>query len=638
MNLVELDLFSSTATKPDSGAAERMEHVLLHLADYIYTHTPLKPMSKALFLVSRGLLAIHWQMRTRGPVHTSAGQLVQLYRDACRELGNAAPVDDFSFEAVIAEAEQHMDHIARQLVTVSQLAGESDALGLAFNTLLRGKWESGEGLGTHLTPEEVVVPIVEMTVETAGDEAIMHIGRESDGPLFGDICGGTGRFVYALARQLEVRGIDRQAIERSARLYDQSCMAVDFSKLNFVFDGYRPSFDCVPDSLTYEPLSDLRGRFALLATNPPFGTGKHRWSPALTKTIHPEILSALGMRGPGDTTDPALLFVFRNLDLLCPGGVLGIVLPDGGLHSVAFREALECYERVARCGIEVHAIVSLPSVTFSLGGTVAKTSFVILRKGSEPAPTCTFVASAEHVGFKKRGNRRVPDPHGNDLEVISSRFRGPDRAAGAALADWRAFDRLAPSAFGMDRRAQQSGTRRLGDLVEPIRDMVDHDPSGESFHVSILDVDETGLIDIVAASRNAPVSKSVTCQPGDLLVSCLNPKIWRVTVVPSLTGIWTCSPEFAVLRPKPSQDPWKLFLSLHHASVREAVQAMAGGTSSSRQRVPKDAILSVAVADLQPDQSVLTTYRQWRQDYYEMRLREAHAMAVLHGGGSTFQL
>ena len=100
------------------------------------------------------------------------------------------------------------------------------------------------------------------------------------------------------------------------------------------------------------------------------------------------------------------------------GGVLAIVLPDGIIHAGWFKKTLLCYERSRGCRLAVLAIVSLPTATFSLGGTVAKTSFLLVRKSKRVGDGRLYVAQADHIGFKKRGNRRVADPAGNDLAKI----------------------------------------------------------------------------------------------------------------------------------------------------------------------------------------------------------------------------
>jgi hypothetical protein len=154
----------------------------------------------------------------------------------------------------------------------------------------------------------------------------------------------------------------------------------------------------------------------------------------------------------------------------------------------------------------------------------------------------------------------------------------------------------------------------------------------------VLDVDETGLIDVVSATTNQPISASVICRPGDVLVSCINPRIWRVAVIPEIDAAWTCSTEFLVLRPKCGNDPWAIAVAMHHASVIDRVQRMAGGTSSSRQRVPKELLLDV---DL-PLETLRTadtkSHRERRTAFYKLRLQEAKAYGALHQGDTRFEL
>jgi hypothetical protein len=162
--------------------------------------------------------------------------------------------------------------------------------------------------------------------------------------------------------------------------------------------------------------------------------------------------------------------------------------------------------------------------------------------------------------------------------------------------------------------------------------------STDRFHISVLDVDETGLIDIVSASKNQPATPGLTCKPGHVLVSCINPRIWRVAVVPEIPGEWSCSSEFLVLRPRPGVNSWSLAMALHHANVLRTVRAMAGGTSSSRQRVPKDLLLDVPIPVPAAQTSTLEEHAQARTQFYRTRLREARAYERLHEGIADFDL
>ena len=184
---------TTTPASSEGGRVQRAEHLLLELADFIYGHTSLKPMSKTLFVLSRCLLAA--PERRDGTV----AEVVRAYERQLAAL-EVVPTDDFNLPDILAECEEHLDHILSIVDEVKVLCSGSDSLGLAFNTLLRGKWESGEGLGTHLTPEEVVEPMVRMAIGSvtlpSGDDA------GADDLLLGDPCGGTGRFVYSFAREL----------------------------------------------------------------------------------------------------------------------------------------------------------------------------------------------------------------------------------------------------------------------------------------------------------------------------------------------------------------------------------------------------------------------------------------------------
>jgi hypothetical protein len=350
------------------------------------------------------------------------------------------------------------------------------------------------------------------------------------------------------------------------------------------------------------------------------------------------LLAAIGLKGSGDLADPAELFCFRNLDLLAEGGALAIVMPDGVVQSDRFKVGLEVYEKLRRVSLTVSAIVSLPATTFALGGTVAKTSFLIVGKGREPDRPL-YLALARHVGFVKRGKRRSNDPHGNELLKIAEEFGGSKPAFGKYVDSWRVHSSFVPAKLMHAEAATEDTPEsvRLSELVAVARDYAREqaDADGDHYHISVLDIDETGLLDVISAKLNKPMSRGCQCRTGDILLSCMNPKIWRVGVVPDIAGEWTCSPEFVVLRPKKLRDAWRIALALHHPQVVQAVQATAKGTSSSRQRVPKNAVLTVNVPKLAAG-GRLNEYVQWRQEYYKKRLREGLAFQAIHDGDSKF--
>ncbi|MCY3930923.1 MAG: N-6 DNA methylase [Acidobacteria bacterium] len=635
-----LDLFAGEQPPPPLRPATDLaeaERLLLDLADYIYVNTSLKPMSKTLFVLSRCLLAAPTRNGDR------VDELVRSYVESTESLGATPLHDDFDFATTLRECRDHLSHILSVLDRVRVLCADSDCLGLAFNTLLRGKWEGGEGLGTHLTPEEVVGPMTEMVFSSIARPLHELARTTTPEALLGDPCGGTGRFALALARQLRTMGFEPYQVGSMVRLYDQSSLSIDLARLNFAFDGIPSDFLRVNDSLTAPEVSGELQRYIAIATNPPFGTGKYRWSPDLERAMDRRLLRFLGLKQPGDTCDPSEIFVLRCLDLLATGGVLAIILPDGVLHARKFRQMLDHYEVVADgCALELLAIVSLPAVTFSLGGTVAKTSFLVLRKTEARQHAAAYIAHAKHIGFRKRGNRRVADPQGNDLLDVAQDYELRRANGGTWIKEWRSADRLAPSAL-----QRMSGARKTA-AGKPLSQMARlHKERGTTqataaepwYHVSILNVDGTGAIDVMKASANRPATPPQACRSGDVLLSCINPRIWRVCVVPNLEGNWTCSTEFAVLRPRDGVSPWELALRLHHATVIGTVTALASGTSSSRQRVDKSCLLhDVVVPDVDIDSSALASYVECREAFYNCVMDEHRAFQRLHEGIPRFQL
>ena len=144
----------------------------------------------------------------------------------------------------------------------------------------------------------------------------------------------------------------------------------------------------------------------------------------------------------GANIDPAVLFIDRCLQLLKPGGRLFIVLPDGVLCNSGDRYVREYImgkkdeqtgEFVGGKAI-VKAVISLPSDTFKLSGTGAKTSILYLQKReanpekpeeflAEPQ-TDVFMGVADTLGYLVKNN--IEDYNAgvpNDLDTIVNAYK-----------------------------------------------------------------------------------------------------------------------------------------------------------------------------------------------------------------------
>src|SRR5947209_2722440 len=91
----EPGLFDEPSEQNGQHALVEAEHLLLDIADYVYAHTSLKPISKTLFLISRCLCVA----KLAGGVST-ASELPSKYEQIRSSWNGTAPGDDFDFPTV----------------------------------------------------------------------------------------------------------------------------------------------------------------------------------------------------------------------------------------------------------------------------------------------------------------------------------------------------------------------------------------------------------------------------------------------------------------------------------------------------------------------------------------------------------
>ena len=155
----------------------------------------------------------------------------------------------------------------------------------------------------------------------------------------------------------------------------------------------------------------FNGRFDLVLTNPPFGSNvgadqkvggsdetrvpvdaaylqrcRERGYGTPWEESHHRLRQAADSKTPildlfeigkGKNNRPTeLIFVERCLNLLKPGGRMGIVLPDGNLNN----PSLAWLRRWAEGRAKLLAVVSLPEETFKSSNATVKASLVFLRK------------------------------------------------------------------------------------------------------------------------------------------------------------------------------------------------------------------------------------------------------------------
>ena len=473
--------------------------------------------------------------------------------------------------------------------------GAYDPVGTAFDVFLRGRYEHAGGLGTYLTPEGVVNLMVTVGFELRAAAEL----KDDSSALMGDPCCGSGRFLVGLLHEARQRGLDERWLGSSRPLFgaDQSASSVAMARVNLMAAGIRtPEVFVVGDSITDPQLSQRCSRFSLILTNPPFGDKKYDSLEGIERAAF--VLPTLA---GSPRVDPALVFVARCIELLAPGGVAGIILPDGIGDGRAMRELLLGRSR-PDLPLGVEGVISLPSATFAPAGTTAKTSVTFLRKASAEPRKYVFIARADHVGFVMSKGSPVHDPGGDDLPEIAAEIQrciaGPTswqpskQVTRRRLAELSSLD---ASTFDEDAEAARASLKDAGGFEA--RTVLHFDgkrrsriASGLPF-VSVLHVDELGAVDWDLARTHRPVTPGQLAEPGELLVSLLNPSKFRAAVVPAGIGQVQCSAEFGVFQPV--LNPCAVLVLLQHPLVRRQIAPLGRGTSSSRRRIDAEDVLSL---------------------------------------------
>lgn len=495
-----------------------------------------------------------------------------------------------------------------------------DILGTAFDVLLRGRYDHSGGLATYLTPHSVATMLAEMCL---ADLDVPTSWKTGD-PFFGDPCCGTGRFLVAGVREARRRAESDGFGQRFTDAFagsgliaaDQSSASVAKARLNLLLFGLEhPRVFTVQDSITDSHLDLARGKMRLILTNPPFGDGKYDSPDGVARTQ--AWLPSVGRRG---LIDPALAFVGRCLELLGDGGRVGIILPDGLVDGAALRAALLVADSpTRRRDVSIEANVSLPTATFALSGTVARTSALVLRKGGA-SRGFVVLSKAEHVGYLKERGGAVPDPEGDDLPAISQvvadvwagRTDVPELHDGLATLLSRPDMTLVASAglttvdpSRVDPRALSAraelidlGGESLQAYLKPLRRRATVADVERPF-VSVLHVDKLGNVDWYEAAAYAPSTPGRVANAGELIISQLNPSKLRATVVPYDTPEIICSSEFGIF--ETTVDPYVLLVLLNDPRVRAQISPLGRGTSSSRRRIDDADIFTVFVPPIDVD-------------------------------------
>jgi type I restriction-modification system DNA methylase subunit len=490
-----------------------------------------------------------------------------------------------------------------------------DVLNEAFGHFVRDNFRSNIEDAQYMTPPEVV----EFMVELALHDVEKEVSSKSNNTTFivADPCCGVGSFLtafYHKAKKSEV--FDEHALRLVGQ--DKAARMVRLSKVNLsLFDVPQHTVASGSSLERESPLTELNGKVDLILTNPPFGARFSQEDVKRSGEVNLPFFTSL--RKGKATIGSELLFVDRNISLLREGGLLAMVLPDSVISSKGMAGLLRQY---LRANVIVKAIVELPAATFAQAGTRTKTSILYLEKSKplQKTPKTAFIAKAEELGFEvgSRKGVQVKVAKGqNELPAILERYKRAKDCRDVSMKVWS----VSPSAVTIDyqnitenswtpnhynathlqaiehfSKAEDITVVSLSDLAEFATKSRKTEPwYPDSFFISVLHVIGEGMLDIPSIREYAPKTPGYPVQPGEVLLSKINPRIPRVTVVPQFATRTLCSTEFEVMKPREGVDPYHLAFLLLTDAVQHQVHSLTSGTSASHNRIKAEELEKVKV-------------------------------------------
>ena len=342
--------------------------------------------------------------------------------------------DVFADTDTITLDAESVQYVVGELQNYCVMDADRDAIGDAFEVFIGPALRGAEG--QFFTPRNVVKMMVEILDPKPGEHII------------DPACGSGGFLITALAhvwgylrdegkrknwsegqqvkREMEIatdcfRGIDKDAfLAKVCKAY----MALIGDGRGGVFceNSLLPSSEW--HSITRSKVQ--LGKFDVLLTNPPFGAKipikgaavlsqyelGYKWArdsatkqPARTMQLE-------------DKRSPQILFLERCLQLLKPGGRMGIVLPESILGNPSYEYLVYFIQQ----HMVVRGVVTMPEPLFKTsgkGGTHTKVAILFLEKRTAAEDYNIFMSDVKWCGHDSRGNPTIrKDPTTGKLALL----------------------------------------------------------------------------------------------------------------------------------------------------------------------------------------------------------------------------
>ncbi len=415
-----------------------------------------------------------------------------------------------------------------------------DVRGRLFETYLGRVFTSG--LGQFFTPRE----IVEFMTGFLYKKNLIP----KNATILDPACGSAG--ILLTARNKETRKIVG---------YDINERLVRVSKMNMVLHGIsdyeinNQSFLLCTDEELYD----------VCITNPPFGVEEKQR----------DILDKFIFGHDKKSCDLEILFIEKILKVLKPGGVCGIVLPDGVFNNVSSIKLREYILEHA----EVIASIDLPENVFKASGTGCETGILFFKKKEKKNENKTnFDAyKINYVGYETQ-TKFAKKIIQNDLLDILNDKENIQKTIVENLNTTKRFD--GKYYF----RKKKNINKPLLDIFENSGGKISETYKNSSDiirYVQYADIDPVfGIIKSFTEMElcEAPSRAKIVINTGDILIPKLKQSSDKIAIVTKEFDGCVATNGFKVIRPKKGKDSELVFALFRNKEIQQQLQDYSSGT------------------------------------------------------------
>jgi type I restriction-modification system DNA methylase subunit len=415
-----------------------------------------------------------------------------------------------------------------------------DVRGRLFETYLGRVFTSG--LGQFFTPRE----IVEFIIGFLYKKNLIP----NNATILDPACGSSGILLTARKKETgKIVGFDIN--ERLVRV----------SKMNMVLHGIE-NYEIKNQSFLLCPDEEL---YDVCVTNPPFGVEEKQR----------DILKEFIFGHDKKSCDLEILFIEKILKVLKPGGVCGIVLPDGIFNNVTSIKLRSYILEHA----DIIASVDLPENVFKSSGTGCETGILFFKKkrNKEDGKNNFEAYKVDYVGYETQSKyaKKIPQ---NDLLNILNNDEETQKTIVKTLNSTKRFDGKyyirKKKNLGKDNlNIFEDSGKKINEVYKNNSDIIRY--------VQYTDIDPVfGIIKSYTEMEvsEAPSRAKIVINTGDILIPKLKQSSDKIAIVTKEFDGCVASNGFKVIKPKDGVDSELVFAFFRNKEIQKQLQDYSSGT------------------------------------------------------------